>query len=200
MLATLVDDPFHRPGWVYEEKYDGYRILAYKEGRGVTLYSRNANDRTESFADVAAAIKGLPDRTLSSTGRSSRSTPARLPLPAPPAGRGSFRLRRLRLSLPRRQGPSPRASSRPSAAARGGDRKGRTGCSLRGDWAPTGSRPTRRRGGKGFEGLVAKNASAPYIEGRSTKWLKVKVKQQEEFVIGGYTRARGAHARTSARS
>jgi ATP-dependent DNA ligase len=32
MLATLVSRPFHRPGWVYEEKYDGYRILAYKEG------------------------------------------------------------------------------------------------------------------------------------------------------------------------
>ncbi len=32
MLATLVGEPFHKPGWVYEEKYDGYRILAYKEG------------------------------------------------------------------------------------------------------------------------------------------------------------------------
>jgi ATP-dependent DNA ligase len=32
MLATLVPEPFHRSGWVYEEKYDGDRILAYKEG------------------------------------------------------------------------------------------------------------------------------------------------------------------------
>lgn len=31
MLATLVQRPFHKPGWIYEEKYDGYRILAYKE-------------------------------------------------------------------------------------------------------------------------------------------------------------------------
>jgi bifunctional non-homologous end joining protein LigD len=31
MLATLVSEPFDRPGWVYEEKYDGFRILAYKE-------------------------------------------------------------------------------------------------------------------------------------------------------------------------
>ena len=37
MLATLVDEPFHEPGWVYEEKYDGIRILAYKEGSKVTL-------------------------------------------------------------------------------------------------------------------------------------------------------------------
>jgi len=37
MLASLVKEPFDAPGWVYEEKYDGYRILAYKEGREVTL-------------------------------------------------------------------------------------------------------------------------------------------------------------------
>ena len=57
-------EPFHLPGWVYEEKYDGYRILAYKEGEQVTLLSRNGKDRTESFADVAHAIATLPDRTL----------------------------------------------------------------------------------------------------------------------------------------
>ena len=71
MLATLVPEPFHRPGWVYEEKYDGYRILAYKEGRKVTLFSRNAKDRTASFADVAGPlsplkpeVSGVPAKTV----------------------------------------------------------------------------------------------------------------------------------------
>src|SRR5437870_391797 len=64
MLATLVDEPFDLSGWVYEEKYDGYRILAYKEGKKVTLLSRNAKDRTESFAQVARAVEGLADQTL----------------------------------------------------------------------------------------------------------------------------------------
>ena len=40
---------------------------------------------------------------------------------------------------------------------------------------------------KGYEGVVAKDASSPYIEGSSTKWAKCKVHQEEEFVIGGYT-------------
>jgi bifunctional non-homologous end joining protein LigD len=48
MLATLADEPFHNPGWTYEEKYDGIRILAYKEESRVTLRSRNNKDRTES--------------------------------------------------------------------------------------------------------------------------------------------------------
>jgi ATP-dependent DNA ligase len=40
---------------------------------------------------------------------------------------------------------------------------------------------------KGWEGIVAKDTGAPYIEGRSTKWLKVKVHEEEEFVIVGFT-------------
>ena len=64
MLATLVRKPFNRKGWLYEEKYDGYRIVAYKEGDTVQLLSRNSIDRTERFSPVAAAIQKLPSRTL----------------------------------------------------------------------------------------------------------------------------------------
>jgi bifunctional non-homologous end joining protein LigD len=45
---------------------------------------------------------------------------------------------------------------------------------------------------KGYEGIVAKDLSSPYIEGRSTKWLKVKVHQEEEMVIGGFTEPEGS--------
>lgn len=64
MLATLVREPFHRPGWVYEEKYDGYRIVACKEGDRVRLFSRNAKDRTATFPAVAEAVASLDARTL----------------------------------------------------------------------------------------------------------------------------------------
>src|SRR5262249_12914525 len=64
MLATLVSEPFHRPGFVYEEKYDGYRILAYKEGHRVTLLTRNLKDRTADFSEIAAAVAKLSAPTL----------------------------------------------------------------------------------------------------------------------------------------
>jgi bifunctional non-homologous end joining protein LigD len=45
---------------------------------------------------------------------------------------------------------------------------------------------------RGFEGVVAKDASSPYVEGRSRYWLKIKVRQEEEFIIGGYTPPAGS--------
>src|SRR5215468_5022819 len=68
MLATLVDAPFHLAGWVYEEKYDGIRIIAYKEGSKVTLLTRNMKDRTADFAGVAAAVAVLRAPTLALDG------------------------------------------------------------------------------------------------------------------------------------
>src|SRR5947208_14789871 len=68
MLAMLVREPFDAPGWVYEEKYDGYRILAYKEGPRVTLLSRNDKEKTAAFANVARGVGRLRRRTLALDG------------------------------------------------------------------------------------------------------------------------------------
>jgi hypothetical protein len=64
MLATFASEPFHRPGWVLEEKYDGYRILAYKDGAQVRLVSRRGRDWTRDFAPIADAVAALPARPL----------------------------------------------------------------------------------------------------------------------------------------
>ena len=56
--------PFHRDSWLYEEKYDGWRIIAAKDGGRVRLVSRRGRDHTTRFADVAAAIARLSARTL----------------------------------------------------------------------------------------------------------------------------------------
>jgi bifunctional non-homologous end joining protein LigD len=59
MAPTLTRPPFHRDGWVYEEKVDGWRMLAYKDAHRIRLISRNAVDHTWRFAELATAIAKL---------------------------------------------------------------------------------------------------------------------------------------------
>ena len=61
---TLTARPFHREGWVYEEKYDGWRILALKSDGKVQLVSRNGRDHARRFGELAKAIAALPEATL----------------------------------------------------------------------------------------------------------------------------------------
>ena len=59
MASTLVRETFHRPGWVYEEKYDGWRMLAFKDGSRARLISRQGVDHTARFRELAAAVSQL---------------------------------------------------------------------------------------------------------------------------------------------
>ena len=191
MLATLVDKPFHRPGWVYEEKYDGYRILAYKEEKRVTLLSRNGKDRTESFADVTKAVATLRDRTLLLDGEAvafDRRLISRFQL----LQQGEVPVVFAAFDCLYRNGRDLR--EKPLWSRReiletviGGT--DRLFASRR--LGPDGLEAFRLAQKKGFEGMVAKNGASVYVERRSREWLKVKVNQEEEFVIGGYTAPAG---------
>jgi len=64
MAPTLVREPVHRAGWIYEEKVDGWRIVAYKDRDSVRLVSRTGVDHSRRFRDIAAAIAKLSARTL----------------------------------------------------------------------------------------------------------------------------------------
>jgi bifunctional non-homologous end joining protein LigD len=64
LIQPVLTKPFHRDGWVYEEKYDGWRMIAFKHGRHVRLVSRRDVDHTERFAEIAEAVSRLPARTL----------------------------------------------------------------------------------------------------------------------------------------
>jgi bifunctional non-homologous end joining protein LigD len=192
MLATLVDEPFHRAGWVYEEKYDGYRILAYKEGKTVTLLSRNAKDRTHSFSEIASAIATLPSRALLLDGEVvafDGKLVSRFQLlqqgRVPQVYAVFDCLYRNGVDLRARPLPERRAAMEAAI----GDTE-RLFPSRR--LAENGLKAYEVARKKGWEGVVAKDNSAPYIEGRSTKWLKVKAKQEEEFVIVGFTQPGGA--------
>jgi bifunctional non-homologous end joining protein LigD len=187
MLATLVEAPFHRPGWVYEEKYDGYRILAYKEGSRVTLLSRNGKDRTESFSDVAEAIATLPDRALLLDGEAvafDRRLVSRFQL----LQQGEVPVVYAVFDCLYRKGRDLRREPlavRRAALEEAIGETDRLFASRR--LGANGLKAFAAARRLGFEGMVGKNAAAPYIEGRSTEWLKVKAKKEEEFVIGGYT-------------
>ena len=186
MLATLVDEPFHRKGWIYEEKYDGYRILAYKEGREVTLYSRNAKDRTGSFSEIARAIATLPDRSLLLDGEAvafDSKLVSRFQL----LQQGESTVYAVFDCL-YRNGRDLRGEPLPVRRAELEEAVGETERLFPSRRLPAnGLKAYEKAWRLGYEGLVAKDAAAPYVEGRSTKWLKVKAKQEEEFVVAGYT-------------
>ena len=59
MAATQVAQPFHRPGWVYKEKVDGYRMVAHKAGHAVRLISRQGKEFTQRFPELAQAVAAL---------------------------------------------------------------------------------------------------------------------------------------------
>jgi len=193
MLATLAGAPFSRPNWAYEEKYDGYRILAYKEGNRVRLLSRNALDRTAQYANVARAVSALPYRTLVLDGeivafdRRGVSRFQLLQRGAAPTYAVFDCLYKDGQDL-RRQSLSARRAALESVVRGGGvlmpaRRLARDGYAA--------YRVARRRG---YEGLVAKDLHAAYVEGRSREWLKVKVRHEDEFVVVGYTAPRGSRA------
>ena len=60
MKPKLVETPPAQGGWIYELKFDGIRALALKDGAKVKLISRNENDLTKRFDEVAAALESLP--------------------------------------------------------------------------------------------------------------------------------------------
>jgi bifunctional non-homologous end joining protein LigD len=196
MLATLVKEPFDQPGWVYEEKYDGYRILAYKEGRRVTLLSRNAKDRTAHFDAVAQAMSVLPYETLLLDGevvafdghgvsrfqllQNLADKPRYavfdcLYMDGRDLRKEPFRLRRKELEKVLRKPVGKQPTLFISARL-----------------AEDGLKAYEIAKRKGFEGVVAKDESSLYVEGRSMQWLKFKVKQEDEFIIAGYTAPAGA--------
>jgi len=196
MLATLVREPFHRPDWVFEEKYDGYRILAYKEATGVTLLSRNGKDRTQTFAAVAQAVNALPSRTLLLDGEVvafDRRGVSRFQLlqnlQSPPSYAVFDCLYQDGQDLRRHPLTKRRAALENVVDATA---RKRAAIFLSARLSENGLKAYQIAKQKGYEGVVAKDASTPYIEGRSRYWLKFKVHQEDEFLIVGYTAPAGS--------
>jgi bifunctional non-homologous end joining protein LigD len=177
---------------VFEEKYDGVRILAYKEGSGVSLISRNAIDRTARYPEIAAAIRRLKPQTLLLDGEVvafDAKHVSHFQLLQQGKGRPQYAvfdclyanghdLRKEALSLRR---ATLERMVKPSDLLL---------LSVR--LAADGLKAFQIAKRRGLEGIVGKNLSSLYVEKRSTEWLKVKVHQEDEFVIGGFTQPTGS--------
>jgi len=192
MLATLVDSPFNRAGWIYEEKYDGVRMLAYKEGSKVTLISRNAIDRTERYPKIAEAIAKLKSETLALDGEIvvfDADKVSRFQFLQKGDGRATYAVfdciyrdgKDLRNAPLAERRALLEQSVRPSS-----------NLILSARLDADGIKAFEIAKRKGFEGLIAKDLSSKYVSGRSPAWLKVKVRKEDEFVIAGYTKPTGA--------
>ncbi len=192
MLATLVRKPFHKPGWIYEEKYDGYRILAYKEGDRVTLVSRNGNDRTATYASVARAVQKLRPRTLLLDGEVvafDKQGISRFQLLQEGSAPTAYAVFDCLYREGRDLRHDPLETRRPVAESAIGKANI---LMISHRLADNGLEAFKIAKKKGYEGIVAKDLSSPYIAGRSSKWLKVKVHQEEEMVIAGFTKPEGS--------
>jgi bifunctional non-homologous end joining protein LigD len=185
MLAAEVKRPFHKPGWVYEEKYDGYRAVVYKDGKSVRILSRNLKDLTAQFAEVAAAVARLRAPTLILDGeiavfdenlishlgylRAGRANEGKLLTPPVlvafdclhARGKELFQepLQRRRARLEREL----KAAEGPLLVAR--------------RLAPDGLQAWEEVKAHGWEGLIAKDAASRYEpDTRTRSWIKVKYK------------------------
>jgi bifunctional non-homologous end joining protein LigD len=192
MLATLAREPFDRKGWVFEEKYDGYRILAYKEGERVSLLSRNAIDRSARYSRIADAVRALSAQTLLLDGEVvafDKKGVSRFQL----VQQGNDDLKYAVFDCLFKNGKDLR---REPLSVRRGAMEGSLGSSkvlvASKRFSGGGLKAYQLAKKKGLEGIVGKDLASEYSQGRSKSWLKVKAHKEDEYVIAGFTEPSGA--------
>jgi bifunctional non-homologous end joining protein LigD len=191
MLATLVDSPFNKPDWVFEEKYDGVRMLAYKEGEKVSLISRNGIDRSARYPKIAEAIGKLKSETLALDGEIvvfDDKRVSRFQFLQHSDGRPVFVVFDC-LHVDGKDIRTAPLSERRKALAGAVKPSARLMLSARLDADGLKAFEIAKR--RGLEGLIAKDLASKYVSGRSGSWLKVKVRKEDEFVIGGFSEPTG---------
>jgi len=194
MKARLVDDPPQHGDWLYELKFDGIRAIAVKDGKKISLISRNGNKLDTRFPEIAAAVKSLPVRdcvidgeavALDEDGRSSFQLLQALEMEGRKAPLLLYVFDLLQLNgksllrLPLEQ----RKEVLAKICENVGDPIRYSG-EITGDIKSLLAEVKRR----GLEGLIGKQRNSVYEPGRrSGIWIKLKCVNEQEFVIGGYT-------------
>ena len=207
MLATLVEEPFDDPQWLYEVKWDGYRAVAFVSDGAARLVSRNQNELTEEFPEIAQAFASLQVENAVVDGEV---------VALDDEGRPSFSLMQQRTGMTHPGAQRKRNTQLPIVyyafdllylngynlmAAGLEQRKALLQQILPADKGflrysdhhlEQGTALYKVAGDKGLEGIVAKLRSGPYVQKRSREWLKIKITRRQECVIAGYTDPRGS--------
>ena len=198
MLASLDTRVPHRDGWTFEIKFDGYRAVAYIRGGECRLVSRNDNDLTARFPEIAKAlVKAVKSPHAVVDGEVTRIDPT---------GRSSF--------SELQQGTGPlvyyafdllELDGEPLVEVPLRDRKERLRKLLDArvtsvafsDGFDDGDALFEVARERKLEGIIAKRLDSTYKPGRRARdWLKIKTENVDEFVVAGYTRGAGRRAGT----
>ncbi len=195
-LATPVDAPPAGDEWLHEIKYDGYRIAAGISLGGVRLITRNGNDWTAKFPSIARALSRLPLKDAWLDGEivspKEDGTTSFEGLQAALSAGSDTGLVYMIFDIVYYNGYSLEAVPL-------SDRKLLASALLSSEKADKKllrfSQHMEGRGAEFFdnacaweiEGTISKKKDAPYIQGRTRSWVKVKCIERQEFVIGGYT-------------
>ena len=178
MAATLTAERFVAPGWTFERKFDGIRMLAFKQGRSVTLMSRNKLLLTASYPAVADAVASLAVDSAILDGEATGAWGRQ--------GRADYHVfdllwldGRLLTDLPldeRRAALASLSLHLPLARVK----------------PLVGDAPWEQACREGWEGVIAKRLDSPYEHRRSKAWLKMKCEASQELVVGGFTDPQGS--------
>ena len=200
MKATLTDERFSDPAWIFERKLDGIRCIAVRDGGRVRLLSRNDLSLDGRYPEIAEALAGQPRERFALDGEvvafeGSQTSFARL------AQRGHRRVHVFLYVFDVLWLDGHDVRGLPLLARK---RLVRTALAFA---DPVRLTPYRRERGeaffeeacrKGWEGLIAKRGDRPYAARRSRDWLKLKCEHGQELVIGGFTAPQGTRTELGA--
>jgi bifunctional non-homologous end joining protein LigD len=193
MLATLADAPFDNKGWLFEDKYDGFRMVAKIDGGKVTLYSRNGKIISHSYIEVAQALEGVRgdaviDGELVALDQEGVSHFQLLQNALRHKAKLQYCVFDLLFQngkdlrgLPLRKRKELLRSILPKHKLVSYSRHRTT----------FGRKFFEEAVRKGLEGIMAKRADSKYLSGaRTDNWLKIKTSKRQEVVIAGFTAPR----------
>ncbi len=183
MAATLTDKRFSGPEWIFERKLDGIRLLAFKKGRSVELYSRNRLPQHNEH--IAGAIADLPHRELILDGEVTGVWgPASTREADKPRGHAYHVFDIMWID-------GRDVTALPLDERRALLKTLPLKSPLRRVTALDDDKPWERACAEGWEGVIAKRRDSVYEHRRSPHWLKMKCEASQELVVGGFTDPQG---------